>query len=65
MGLLELHPRAGWKGRARKVGSVMLYFLIACIGVQMDLLALLNRPGCSHWARSDGRAHRLPAARMS
>ena len=29
---------------ASKVGSVMLYFLIACIGMQMDLLALLDRP---------------------
>ena len=29
---------------ASKLGSVMLYFLIACIGMQMDLLALLDRP---------------------
>jgi uncharacterized membrane protein len=29
---------------ASKVGSVLLYFLIACIGMQMDLLALLDRP---------------------
>lgn len=29
---------------ASKLGSLMLYFLIACIGLQMDLLALLDRP---------------------
>jgi uncharacterized membrane protein len=29
---------------ASKLGTVMLYFLIACIGMQMDLLALLDRP---------------------
>ena len=29
---------------ASKLGAVMLYFLIACIGMQMDLLALLDRP---------------------
>jgi uncharacterized membrane protein len=29
---------------ASKLGSVMLYFLIACIGMQMDLLALFDRP---------------------
>lgn len=29
---------------ASKLGSVFLYFLIACIGMQMNLLALLDRP---------------------
>ncbi|WP_408952977.1 DUF819 domain-containing protein [Lysobacter sp. Hz 25] len=29
---------------ASKVGSLLLYFLIACIGLQMDILALLDRP---------------------
>jgi uncharacterized membrane protein len=29
---------------ASKMGSVLLYFLIAAIGMQMDLLALLDRP---------------------
>jgi uncharacterized membrane protein len=29
---------------ASKVGSLLLYFLIAAIGMQMDLLALLDRP---------------------
>jgi len=29
---------------ASKLGSLLLYFLIACIGMQMDLLALLDRP---------------------
>ena len=29
---------------ASKFGSLFLYFLIACIGMQMDLLALLDRP---------------------
>ncbi|MGN7830513.1 DUF819 family protein [Pseudoxanthomonas sp. 22568] len=29
---------------ASKWGSLFLYFLIACIGMQMDLLALLERP---------------------
>lgn len=29
---------------ASKIGSLLLYFLIACIGMQMDLLALLDRP---------------------
>lgn len=29
---------------ASRVGSLLLYFLIACIGMQMDLLALLDRP---------------------
>lgn len=29
---------------ASKWGSMFLYFLIACIGMQMDLLALLERP---------------------
>lgn len=29
---------------ASKIGSLFLYFLIACIGMQMDLLALLDRP---------------------
>ncbi|NIJ68698.1 DUF819 family protein [Xanthomonas sp. 60] len=29
---------------ASRVGSLLLYFLIACIGMQMDLLALLERP---------------------
>ncbi len=29
---------------ASKLGSVMLYFLIACIGMQMNLLSLLDRP---------------------
>ena len=29
---------------ASKLGSLLLYFLIACIGMQMDLLALLERP---------------------
>ncbi len=29
---------------ASKWGSMFLYFLIACIGMQMDLLALLQRP---------------------
>ncbi len=28
---------------ASKIGSLLLYFLIACIGMQMDLLALLDR----------------------
>lgn len=29
---------------ASKLGSLLLYFLIACIGMQMDLMALLQRP---------------------
>ncbi len=29
---------------ASKIGTLLLYFLIACIGMQMDLLALLDRP---------------------
>lgn len=29
---------------ASKVGSLLLYFLIACIGLQMDILALLDKP---------------------
>lgn len=29
---------------ASRIGSLLLYFLIACIGMQMDLLALLDRP---------------------
>ncbi len=29
---------------ASRVGSLLLYFLIACIGMQMDLLSLLDRP---------------------
>ncbi len=29
---------------ASKLGALLLYFLIACIGMQMDLLALLDRP---------------------
>jgi uncharacterized membrane protein len=29
---------------ASRLGTVLLYFLIACIGMQMDLLALLDRP---------------------
>lgn len=29
---------------ASKIGSLLLYFLIACIGLQMDILALLDRP---------------------
>jgi uncharacterized membrane protein len=29
---------------ASRVGTVLLYFLVACIGLQMDLLALLARP---------------------
>ncbi|WP_282298127.1 DUF819 family protein [Stenotrophomonas sp. PS02289] len=29
---------------ASKLGSLLLYFLIACIGMQMDLMALLERP---------------------
>jgi uncharacterized membrane protein len=29
---------------ASKIGTLFLYFLIACIGMQMDLLALLDKP---------------------
>ena len=29
---------------ASRIGTVFLYFLIACIGMQMDLLSLLDRP---------------------
>lgn len=29
---------------ASRIGSLFLYFLIACIGMQMDLLSLLDRP---------------------
>lgn len=29
---------------ASKIGTLLLYFLIACIGMQMDLLSLLDRP---------------------
>lgn len=29
---------------ASRIGSLLLYFLIACIGMQMDLLSLLDRP---------------------
>ncbi|WP_394540570.1 DUF819 family protein [Lysobacter enzymogenes] len=29
---------------ASKIGSLLLYFLIACIGLQMDILALLDKP---------------------
>ncbi|MGM3213737.1 DUF819 family protein, partial [Klebsiella pneumoniae] len=29
---------------ASRLGSLLLYFLIACIGMQMDLLALQDRP---------------------
>ncbi len=29
---------------ASRIGSLLLYFLVACIGMQMDLLALLDRP---------------------
>jgi uncharacterized membrane protein len=29
---------------ASRIGSLLLYFLIACIGMQMDLLALFDRP---------------------
>jgi len=29
---------------ASRIGSVLLYFLIACIGMQMDFLKLANRP---------------------
>ena len=29
---------------ASKLGTLFLYFLIACIGMQMDLLALLDKP---------------------
>src|SRR5690606_38046455 len=29
---------------ASKIGTLLLYFLIACIGMQMDILALLERP---------------------
>ncbi|WP_415926695.1 DUF819 domain-containing protein [Denitratimonas tolerans] len=29
---------------ASRVGTLLLYFLIACIGMQMDLLSLLDRP---------------------
>ncbi|HEY0332379.1 MAG TPA: DUF819 family protein [Stenotrophomonas sp.] len=29
---------------ASRIGTLLLYFLIACIGMQMDLLALLDRP---------------------
>ena len=29
---------------ASKIGSLLLYFLIACIGLQMDILALFDRP---------------------
>lgn len=29
---------------ASKIGAILLYFLIACIGMQMDLLSLLDRP---------------------
>ena len=29
---------------ASKIGTLLLYFLIACIGMQMDIMALLDRP---------------------
>ena len=29
---------------ASKIGTLLLYFLIACIGMQMDILALADRP---------------------
>lgn len=29
---------------ASRIGTLLLYFLIACIGMQMDLLSLLDRP---------------------
>jgi uncharacterized membrane protein len=29
---------------ASKIGTLLLYFLIACIGMQMDIMALLERP---------------------
>ena len=29
---------------ASRLGTVFLYFLIACIGMQMNLLSLLDRP---------------------
>lgn len=29
---------------ASKIGTLLLYFLIACIGMQMDIMALLQRP---------------------
>ena len=41
----EFHPRTQpGRGGASRLGSLLLYFLIACIGMQMDLLALLDRP---------------------
>lgn len=43
--LLSFSPVRRLEGAgASKVGTLLLYFLIACIGMQMDLLALLDRP---------------------
>ena len=44
LGLSFTRARRLESAGASKLGSVMLYFLIACIGMQMDLLALLDRP---------------------
>lgn len=43
--LLSFTPARRLEGAgASRIGSLLLYFLIACIGMQMDLLALLDRP---------------------
>jgi uncharacterized membrane protein len=44
LGLSFTRARALEAAGASRLGAVMLYFLIACIGMQMDLLALLDRP---------------------
>jgi uncharacterized membrane protein len=44
LGLSFTRVRALEAVGASRIGTVLLYFLIACIGMQMDLLALLDRP---------------------
>lgn len=44
LGLSFTRVRSLESAGASKIGSILLYFLIASIGMQMDLLALLARP---------------------
>ena len=44
LGLSFTRARALDGAGASKIGTLFLYFLIACIGMQMDLLALLDKP---------------------
>ncbi|MGN7725926.1 DUF819 family protein [Luteimonas sp. 22616] len=44
LGLSFTRARTYEGAGASKIGTLLLYFLIACIGMQMDIMALLQRP---------------------